>query len=74
MFISLAFSVVTMNYSTHFLQDCDHEEADTRIALHLYDAINHGARNILVRTVDTDVIVILIRLFCDINTRTTATI
>ena len=52
-----------MNYSTQFLQDCDHEEADTRIALHLYDAINRGARNVLVRTVDTDVIVILIGLF-----------
>ncbi len=40
-----------------------HEEADTRLALHLFDVINHGARNILVRTVDTDVIVILIGLF-----------
>ncbi len=49
-------SVVTVNYSTQFLQDCDHEEADTRLALHLIDAINHGARNILVCTVDTDVI------------------
>ncbi len=38
-----------------------------RLALHLFDAINHGARNILVRTVDTDVIVILIGLFFYIN-------
>ena len=63
-----------MNYSTQFLQDCDHEEADTRIALHLYDAINRGARNVLVRTVDTDVIVILMGLFYDINSSATATI
>ena len=63
-----------MNYSTQFLQDCDHEEADTRIALHLYDAINRGARNVLVRNVDTDVIVILIGLFFDINSSATATI
>ncbi len=58
---------ICVNYSTQFLQDCDHEEADTRLALHLFDAINHGARNILVHTVDTDVIVILIGLFFDIN-------
>ncbi len=58
---------IYVNYSTQFLQDCDHEEADTRLALHLFDAIDHGARNILVRTVDTDVIVILIDLFFYIN-------
>ncbi len=58
---------ICVNYSTQFLQDCDHEEADTRLALHLFDAINHGARNILVCTVDTDVIVILIGLLFDIN-------
>ena len=63
-----------MNYSTQFLQDCDHEVADTRIAVHLYDAINRGARNVLVRIVDTDVIVILIGLFFDINSAATATI
>ena len=42
------------------LQNCNHEEADTRIALHVKDAMNSGYRNVLIRTVDTDVIVILV--------------
>ena len=42
---------------------CDHEEADTRMCIHLKDALEKGARNILIRTVDTDVVVILVGLF-----------
>ena len=38
----------------------DHEEADTRLLLHLIDALNKGQKSCLVRTVDTDVVVILI--------------
>ena len=39
---------------------CDHEEADTRLLLHLIDTLNKGQKSCLVRTVDTDVGVILI--------------
>ncbi|KAG1666280.1 putative aldolase class 2 protein [Nymphon striatum] len=42
---------------------CDHEEVDSRICVHIQDALKKGARTILVRTVDTDVIVILVGLF-----------
>lgn len=42
---------------------CDHEEADSRIIVHIADAIDKGAKTILVRTVDTDVIVIIIGVF-----------
>lgn len=52
------------------LQPCDHEEADTRIALHMYNAVKDGARNILVRTVDTDVLVILVGLFSNFGPET----
>jgi hypothetical protein len=45
---------------------CDHEEADTRIVVHLIDAAKHGHKNIVVKTVDTDVIVILVGLFSQI--------
>ena len=38
------------------LQACNHEEADTRMLIHLLDAV----KCCLIRTVDTDVIVILI--------------
>ena len=39
---------------------CNHEEADTRIIIHLIHALGEGAESLLVRTVDTDVVVILI--------------
>lgn len=45
---------------------CDYEEADTRIVVHLIDAAKHGHKNIVVKTVDTDVIVILVVLFSQI--------
>lgn len=39
---------------------CNHEEADTRIIIHLIHALGEGAESLFVRTVDTDVVVILI--------------
>jgi len=37
---------------------CNHEEADTRMLIHLQDALDNGATTCLVRTVDTDVVAI----------------
>ena len=45
------------------MQECFHEEADTRIVVHLCHALETGKRKILVRTVDTDVVVILVGQF-----------
>ena len=45
--------------SSSMMECCNHEEADTRIVVHLQHALKHGAKTDLVRTVDTDVIVIL---------------
>ena len=42
---------------------CDHEEADTRIAIHIEDSLRNGARTILVRTVDNYVMVIIAGVF-----------
>ena len=39
---------------------CDHEEADTRLLIHLQDALLNGCVKCVMRTVDTDVVVILI--------------
>ena len=39
---------------------CNHEEADTRIVVHVRHALERGAESVLVRTVDTDVVVILV--------------
>ena len=43
------------------MSDCTHEEADTRIVGHIRHALLEGAKKILVRTVDTDILVILIK-------------
>ena len=42
------------------MMECDHEEADTRICVHIMDALDNGAKKVYVRTVDTDVIVVLV--------------
>lgn len=45
---------------TSNLAPCDHEEADTRMMLHLADAVTGGLEKILIRTVDTDVVTLAI--------------
>jgi hypothetical protein len=42
---------------------CDHEEADTRLLIHLQDVLQNGCTNCPVCTVDTDVVVVLIGKF-----------
>ena len=48
---------------TNDLAPCTHEEADTRLLLHTADCAKHGHTRIMLRTVDTDVIVIAIAMF-----------
>ena len=45
------------------MAQCDHEEADTRLLILLQDALLNGCTSCLVRTVDTDIMVILIGKF-----------
>ena len=42
------------------LAPCSHEEADRRMLLHLSHATNHGHHKILIKTVDTDVVVLAV--------------
>ena len=49
------------------LAPCSHEEADTRLLLHVADAVHKGCRKAYVRTVDTDVVVLAIAMFNQIN-------
>ena len=42
------------------MMDCSHEEADTRLVLHAYYASQSGYRKILIRTVDTHVVVLAV--------------
>ena len=48
------------NYNTSGLSPCTHEEADTRILLHVADCVRAGHERVIVRTVDTDVVVLCI--------------
>ncbi|KAK3737278.1 hypothetical protein QZH41_007347 [Actinostola sp. cb2023] len=41
---------------------CTHEEADTRMLLHAADAVQQGHHKILIRTVDTDVLVLAVAI------------
>lgn len=49
------------------LVPCSHEEADTRLLLHVADAVQKGFRKVYVRTVDTDVVVLAIAMFNQIS-------
>ena len=55
------------SYNTSLLQSCSHEEADTRMLLHAADMVNAGHMKILIRTVDTDVVVLAICFFQEIS-------
>ena len=54
LFIKLG-STVIIRGSNRSMGPCNHEEADTRLIVHLQDAILNGCYNSLVCTVDTDV-------------------
>jgi hypothetical protein len=45
------------------LEPCSHEEADTRLILHVYNAAKAGYKTIALRTVDTDLLVIAISVW-----------
>ena len=46
---------------------CSQEEADTRIFLHASDAVNKGYRKLSVRTVDSDIVILAVSMFNEIN-------
>ena len=45
------------------LSPCQQEEADTRMMLHLYHAAGQGHSKAFLRTVDSDVVVLVINIF-----------
>ena len=48
------------NIDTTNLAPCNHEEADTRVFLHVLDGAKNGFKKVSIVTVDTDVVVIAI--------------
>ena len=57
----------TPSLNTSELSPCDHEEADTRMLLHAADVVNNGMQRCLIRTVDTDVVVIAVSAVHNLN-------
>ena len=55
-------SVVSLCPSTS-MPDCTHEEVNTRIMVHVIDAIRKGMKSICIRTVDSGILSILISKF-----------
>ena len=49
--------------NTDGVQPCSHEEADTRMLLHVKDPMNCGFTLVMIRTVDTDVVVLAVARF-----------
>jgi hypothetical protein len=51
------------------LMPCTHEEADTRLLLHVVDCVKQGHHRVSVRTVDSDVLVLAIAMFHQLDAR-----
>lgn len=49
------------------MSSCNLEEADSRICVHIQDAIEKGARKVCIRTVDTDVMIITAGIFFELQ-------
>ena len=49
--------------STASMNECNHEEADTRLVIHIKHGLSEGMNNFVVSSCDTDVIVILLGVY-----------
>ena len=63
MYITSDQSVISNGGSSEPMPICMHEEADTRITVHLFHSVRRGNKKILIRTVDKDDLVILLGEF-----------
>ena len=57
----------TADEDCSLLSPSDHEEADTRLFLHVNDMARKGLTRVMIRTVDTDVLMLSISLFDDLK-------
>jgi len=59
--------ITTHKQSVARLEPCSHEAADTRIFVHVNDAVKNGFMKITIRTVDTDVVVLAVQMTSLLN-------
>ena len=57
--------VSNMAINMEVLSPCTHKEADTRLFIHAKDAASEGCKNVIIKSTDTDVVVI--DFFNDLN-------
>lgn len=66
-YATLGERVVSIGNNNPAMPNCNHEEADTRLVVHILHALEQGLKRIEVCTVDTDVIVILVGAFVELT-------
>ncbi|ELU07992.1 hypothetical protein CAPTEDRAFT_216620 [Capitella teleta] len=66
-YATLGADVLTTSENISAISPCTHEEADTRVILHLHDAVQKGLKTAMIRTVDTDVVIIAASAFTTIK-------
>ena len=61
--------IVVSNKNDHRdeIEPCTHEEADTRMLLHVNDIDKKGLKKIILMTVDTDVVIIALQVFYSLD-------
>ena len=55
------------NDNVEYISPTDHEEADTRVFLHVNDMSRKGITRVMIRTVDTDVFLLAVSLYDSLN-------
>ena len=53
--------------NTSYLAPCNHDEADTRMIVHLADSLRDGFHKIMLRSSDTDVVVLAVAAVARMN-------
>ena len=54
-------------YYTSRLTPCTHEAADVKLMVHVADLPSQGCRRVMIRTVDTDVLILAVAVYPQIH-------
>lgn len=55
--------LTSKDYDRSRIEPCNHEESDTRIFVHVKDAVLSGHTKVVIRSVDSDVVVLAVSFF-----------
>ena len=59
--------VSNQDINMDYLSPCDHEEADSKMFIHLADAVKQGHERVTIKTVDTDVVILAVSAVSKLN-------